>query len=148
MSRGWEFIYELERREAEASASWWARYADRLTPEERKRIRGGVYNAFWRSFRPAFAEGAWLDAAPGLCVRVASVELRRGRWRCCIDRVQDFRPPPSESVRGAATYASLDNVETLVPFAHRESDPERVLPADSAKARLKAAQRIKEAIRG
>lgn len=86
-------IRHLDRQEARAEEIAWAPYRTALTPEERKRIRGGDYRSFRRPLkhRPEFAPGDWIHVTRNLDVRVSVVELHKGRWRIRIDRVQDFR---------------------------------------------------------
>ena len=76
---------------AESEVAWWCRYHDRLTPQERRAISGGDYRSFRRPLPPAFGRGSWLRVSATLRVRLATVEPRKGEYRCIIDRVEDFR---------------------------------------------------------
>lgn len=77
--------------EGERQVEWWLRYSGRLTPEERKTIRNGNYRSFRRELPPAFRMGDWLDVTPKLRIRIGEVSLRKGSYRCTIDKLEDFR---------------------------------------------------------
>lgn len=77
--------------EAEDQIEWWGQYADRLTPAEIRDFRKGIFNAFHRPLEPAFGDDTWLRITDNFRVHVSSVRPYKGRWRCVVDQVEDFR---------------------------------------------------------
>lgn len=117
-------VERMDELLALAERRWWERYAAALTPTERRRISRGDYRAFFRPYVPEFGPGHWLAAAPKLKVRIGSVELKRGRFRCVIDRVQDFRPPTSLSPRPRRLHEDPELMETTIAVVGRPDPPE------------------------
>ncbi len=138
--------------EGERLVAWWAKYERRLTAPERKRIADGDRSSIKRELPPAFGRGDWLEVRKRMHVRIESVELKRGKWRCHIDKVEDYRGPQSESVRGRNTFRSFEDVTTLHGAEGREAEPEGVrrehLEEYAKQARAKEANAIGAAIRG
>lgn len=131
--------------------AWWENYHDRLAPQERRQIRQGDYRALQRPIRPKeIGKGQWLKVARNLEVRVVTVELRRGTWRIIIDKVQDFRAPHSESVRGRKTYEQLEDATTLAGADGRMGEPEpmetEVLERYAERARQSRRQLIRDLV--
>lgn len=106
-----------------AKEQWWQGYTTRLTPDEITRIRAGAYHAFRRPQRPEF-EGQWLTAGPNLEVHIASVQPQRGKYRCRIDQVRDYRTTTVHMPRYTEDPASMEN--TLAVMRKTPPEPEGV----------------------
>ena len=113
-------IAHIDQGELRAEVVYWNRYADRLTAQERKRIRAGNYHAIRRPFRPDFTEGSWLTVGPKLEIRIADVQPKRGGYRIRIDKVRDLR---THHVHMPHYREDLDLITTL-DVRHNANPPE------------------------
>jgi hypothetical protein len=102
---------------------WWLRYADRLTKQERDRIRAGDFGPIVRPLEPTWWPGKWLDAGPKLSVRVESVRFaRRDTYKTTIGQVVDYRGGGRLTNRSLGE--ALHEGTTIVPISANPYEPE------------------------
>jgi hypothetical protein len=128
-----------------AWSAYWKKYANRLTPDERKRIVGegagkGDYHAIRRTYRPQFGVGQWLAVGPKLEVQVAEIQIRRGGYKIIIGRVRDTR---REGTPIKAWVRTEDGLE-----GEKEGVDVHWLKRFASEAELKRDYRLSEAIKG
>lgn len=102
---------------------WWLRYADRLTKQERDRIRGGDVGPIVRPLEPAWRPGQWLEAGPKLSVRIEAVRFaRRDTYKTVIGQVVDYRGGGRLTNRSLGE--KLHEGTTIVPVSANPYEPE------------------------
>jgi hypothetical protein len=93
---------------------WLLGFADRLTPDERKRIREGDLSAIVRELPPGWSEGDVLRVSPALEIRVGETRFnRRGRYRTVIVKTIDNRGGGRVTER--RLREPLHEITTIVP---------------------------------
>lgn len=102
---------------------WWLRYADRLTQQERDRIRKGDVGPIVRPLEPSWRPGDWLAAGPKLSVRVDAVRFaRRDTYKTTIGQVVDYRG--GGRLTNRALGEKLHEGTTIVPVSGNPYEPE------------------------
>lgn len=115
---GWQAIRAIEQGEVELT--FWLRYLDRPTPEERKRIGAGDYRSLVRPLEPTFEPGQWLQVSPKVSIRIVATTFRRLAYRTTIGEVRDNRGGRAVD---RVLHEDPENMTTIVPVNDWPADP-------------------------
>lgn len=120
MRTGRDVVRELDRLEDDAR--FWARWTDRLHPDEARAIANGDIGVIKRPIEPEWPVGEWLKVASNLWIKPAKARYypRPRSWRITFD-MRDFRVHLVKRVPQMFEPPELDDFG--VPIEH---DPEAV----------------------
>lgn len=123
-SIGWDVVAYID--EGYGKGAWWQGYADRLTPDERTRIRDEDYADLIRPLRPRWQPGQLVKVARSIEIRVGETRItRRGLYRTAIIQVMDNSG--GGRVTSQKLREELHEITTLMPLnGNTQPEPQRV----------------------